>query len=474
MEIGGGGSGGSSFDPTQPGPIGGTTAGTGVFSKATVGTGAAGVPGGNTIGGLYVNGDADYQGILPPANLSNVFVQSWMKGVGDHDERYVFQAGTTQEARSYLDWLDHLGNERWLMGKNGTTGPDAFILYDSWAGGHRMYMPSAADHSGGPTYIASMGNNPVIINGNNNVDSVPGTAGLSVRSGGATPVEWLSVNNSLVSVRGSAGLQVRGAAGVQNFGVPGDGLSAVTITPSTGVAPTVGGLGYGLAVGVPSAYTPGGFKTAALDSTQPDILDLHTGSGLATNVGIQTDNAVASLNFGVVKNQLSINLAGASASHYLLSASLLTLGGSNRASPLSFALQVGGSSRPTNDTNVSGANGVIQSGNGTGNATPSTLNLQTPVAVAGGAGAQTQTTQVAINSTGVTVTPPLVATKITLAGVLVLTSSTVATLPSATLSGSSARSTASDASSPTFAAAVAGGGATPIPVFSDGSAWRVG
>lgn len=77
------------------------------------------------------------------------------------------------------------------------------------------------------------------------------------------------------------------------------------------------------------------------------------------------------------------------------------------ATPVANTVIIGESSRPGTDTNVAGANGTIQSGNGTGNAAGSTLNLQTPVAVAGGTGAQTMTTQIAINSAGITITPAL-------------------------------------------------------------------
>lgn len=51
---------------------------------------------------------------------------------------------------------------------------------------------------------------------------------------------------------------------------------------------------------------------------------------------------------------------------------------------------------------------------------------------------------------------------------------TVATLPSATVSGVGARSFVSDALAPVFGATVAGGGAVVTPVYSDGTNWKVG
>ena len=55
-----------------------------------------------------------------------------------------------------------------------------------------------------------------------------------------------------------------------------------------------------------------------------------------------------------------------------------------------------------------------------------------------------------------------------------LTNYTVATLPSAVTSGKGARSFVTDALLPTFGSTVAGGGAVAVPVYSDGTNWKVG
>ena len=55
-----------------------------------------------------------------------------------------------------------------------------------------------------------------------------------------------------------------------------------------------------------------------------------------------------------------------------------------------------------------------------------------------------------------------------------LTLYTVATLPSAATSGAGARSFVSDALLPTFGSTVASGGAVTVPVYSDGTNWKVG
>ena len=55
-----------------------------------------------------------------------------------------------------------------------------------------------------------------------------------------------------------------------------------------------------------------------------------------------------------------------------------------------------------------------------------------------------------------------------------LTVYTVATLPSAVTSSVGARAFVSDATATTFASTVAGGGANKVPVYSDGTNWRIG
>ena len=66
-------------------------------------------------------------------------------------------------------------------------------------------------------------------------------------------------------------------------------------------------------------------------------------------------------------------------------------------------------------------------------------------------------------------------TQLTASGVVPpLTNYTVATLPSAATSGKGARSFVTDALGPTFGATVVTGGAVAVPVYSDGTNWKVG
>ncbi len=51
---------------------------------------------------------------------------------------------------------------------------------------------------------------------------------------------------------------------------------------------------------------------------------------------------------------------------------------------------------------------------------------------------------------------------------------TVANLPTAATAGAGARAFVTDANSTSFNASLVGGGSNAVPVFSDGSAWKVG
>lgn len=135
-------------------------------------------------------------------------------------------------------------------------------------------------------------------------------------------------------------------------------------------------------------------------------------------------------------------------------AATLQQGAANAASPVAQTLQSQGS-RAGTDSNVGGASYTIQSGTGTGTGTESSLILRSPVAVASGTGAQTNTTGLTINR-----------------GTAVLVGYTVATLPTAPSTGATAYVT--DATTPTYLGALTGGGAVVCPVFYNGSAWVSG
>ena len=151
-----------------------------------------------------------------------------------------------------------------------------------------------------------------------------------------------------------------------------------------------------------------------------------------------------------------LSVAGADVYWTGPSAAIWQQGEANAASPVAQTLQAQGS-RSGTDTNVGGADYTIQSGNGTGTGTISTLILRSPVAVGSGTGAQTMTTGLTIR-----------------AGTAVRPSYTVAALPAAATAGAGAMAWVTDANATTFLSTVAGGGANLVPVSSNGTNWVIG
>lgn len=137
----------------------------------------------------------------------------------------------------------------------------------------------------------------------------------------------------------------------------------------------------------------------------------------------------------------------------------LALGNVDAASPVSQILSAQGS-RGGTDSNVSGGNLSIISGLGTGNSTPSSLILQSPLIGSSGTAAQVATT-------GLTI----------LNGTAKLTSYTVSGLPSASVCGAGATAFVTDANASLtsgIGTTVAGGGSNKVPVYSDGTNWIIG
>lgn len=65
-------------------------------------------------------------------------------------------------------------------------------------------------------------------------------------------------------------------------------------------------------------------------------------------------------------------------------------------------------------------------------------------------------------------------TSLTASSFVKVSAVTVANLPSAATAGAGARATVTDATATTFASTVAGGGANIVPVYSDGTNWKIG
>jgi len=235
-------------------------------------------------------------------------------------------------------------------------------------------------------------------------------------------------------------------------------------------------VGFGLsnAAGQASAFwLPGAQSLSATNyaMSSDGANNLRINSPQAGNNGIAfqlaaTTRALLSVNSSVTSFQVgsadeigfnsATNPTGApDAKFSRVGAGSIRMGAVNAASPVNQTLSTQGS-RGGTDSNVSGANLTIQSGLGTGNSTPSSLILQSPLIGSSGTTAQTATTGLTIIN-----------------GTAKLTSYTVATLPSASVAGDGAMAFATDATATTAYTVVAGGGSNKVLVISDGTDWII-
>lgn len=188
-----------------------------------------------------------------------------------------------------------------------------------------------------------------------------------------------------------------------------------------------------------------------------DIFSITSGVGVETIAsGVYRFSGRSAIS-SVANSSITVaNNAGTSSFQLTApSTNTVQIGPTDAASPVAQTLQAQGS-RAGTDSNVGGANLTVTAGNGTGTGTISSLILQSPVAVASGTGAQTQTTGLTIKG-----------------GQAVLPSYTVATLPTG-IKGGMAQVTDGDASLAWGATVInSGAGATYYQVNYNGSNWTV-
>lgn len=193
-----------------------------------------------------------------------------------------------------------------------------------------------------------------------------------------------------------------------------------------------------------------------------NVLGLRTASGSTGTIAIHANTTVLSGSCYQFSNNTSSVTSGTTDTFLCRGGAAATMqfgatltGVANSSTPVAQILQ-GTTARAGTDSNLIGSSITIQSGTGTGNATPSTLVLRSPVAVASGTGAQTQ-------ATGLTIT----------VGTAKLTAYTVTNLPAAATAGEGAMAFVTDATATTTYTTVSGGGSNKVLVISDGTNWII-
>lgn len=299
-----------------------------------------------------------------------------------------------------------------LLGEISTLTSDGTIVTAS--GPFRLTTNGALSSGNGPAFQL----NGTWITGGSATTTKPY---VLIETTGATSTGW--------STSGT-GLGINAASGFTGrlLELQVNGVSRAYVTGSGYVASTTGFLGDTGSVATLLFQTSlGSFRLASASAA----IQFH-----ATNANLGYD--------------LTLRRAGAAN---------LALGDTNAAVPVNQAITTQGS-RGGTDSNTAGADLTIQSGIGTGTATPSSLILQSTIPAASGTTAQTSTT-------GLTI----------LNGTAKLSSYTVATLPSASISGAGALAFITDESVFTAATGIGlaptGGGSTKVIVYSDGTNWLI-
>jgi hypothetical protein len=240
---------------------------------------------------------------------------------------------------------------------------------------------------------------------------------------------------------------------------------------------TIGGIGSGFSIQIGSLTSANNNTALGYNAGNTNLVgsnSVYIGSG---TTGISTNEIVIGANAtGGGTNTVTIgdanivttNLIGISAG-----GAINITGSSAETNPFNF-----GTNQRTNEIRIggnaisSGTTGAITLGRSTGTQTVNIANGasttgRTKTVNIGTNGASGSTTVINIGTAYSSSTPTIT----TLNGLIKQQTYTVANLPTGT---SGSRAFVTNALAPTFGAAVAGGGAVGVPVYHDGTSWKVG
>lgn len=253
--------------------------------------------------------------------------------------------------------------------------------------------------------------------------------------------QWSTIPSSMV-YPGAGIPNSTGSAWGSSYSVTGTGNVVLSTRPTMSVTGTGFTLQDATDTTKQANFDLSGLTTGTTYSYK---LPAVSGSTLASIGLAQTWSALQTFNNGItmtggfIFNTIASNFSATS-----LTTGLITLGGTAQTGTITL-----GQSTVSQTVNIS--NGATASGS------TKTLNIGTN-------GAAGSTTAITIGGTANTSTT-------TMNGLVKLQTYTVATLPTGS---AGAKSFVTNALTPTFGAAVVGGGAVGVPVYHDGTSWKVG
>jgi hypothetical protein len=244
-------------------------------------------------------------------------------------------------------------------------------------------------------------------------DEVPAWQASTVKITAAQIKTFTSASPTLVTptISGLATI-TQGTANAGIIASTGYSLTGSNATPMIDLAGTLNTTGVVPVIRVNITNTASGTASSFLDFLLSGVTQYtFQKNGYLTATGaFQINSSLAADDTGLttkaagkIRWSSTASYAGTADTFIVRSAAAtIQQGDANAASPVAQTLQAQGS-RSGTDSNVAGANYTIRSGAGTGNATPSSLILQSYVAVASGTGAQTATTCLTLTKGGGTV-----------------------------------------------------------------------
>ena len=288
-------------------------------------------------------------------------------------------------------------------------------------------------------------------------------SGTPMVAGGTFPTVSINISggvitNATLSTNGFGFLDTTTVFTINNAGIGGIGSGFSIQIGSLNSANNNTALGYNAGntnlIGSNSVYIGSG---AVGTGTNQIVIGANVNGGSTNNTVTIGDANIVTTNIRGISAIGAINISGSSTETNpfnfgtLQRTNEIIIGGNAISAATSGAITLG---RSTGSQTVNIANGASASGR------TKTVNIGT-------SGASGSTTVINIGTAYTSSTPTIT----TLNGLIKQQTYTVANLPTGT---SGSRSFVTNALAPSFGAAVVGGGAVGVPVYHDGTSWKVG